>query len=120
MRDFRSLNVWHKAHQLALSVYHVTQAFPKEELYGLVSQMRRAAASIPMNIAEGCGHDSEAELGRFLRIAAGSVSEVEYQLLLAHDLQFLSDADYQHLTTQVTEIRKMLASLIHHLTPHHR
>jgi four helix bundle protein len=86
LRDFRELKVWGKANQLTLSVYKATQIFPKEELYGLTSQMRRSCASIPANIAEGCGRTGEAELARFLQIAMGSASELEYYLLLAYDL----------------------------------
>ena len=89
MKDFRKLEVWEKAHALTLSVYHAADPFPREELYGLTSQIRRAAVSIPTNIAEGCGRGSEAELARFLQIAMGSASEVEYELLLARDLGFL-------------------------------
>ena len=85
MRDFRELKVWEKSHQLALEVYSATTKFPKEELYGLTSQVRRSAVSIPANISEGCGRDSPAELLRFCRIAMGSASELEYELLLAHD-----------------------------------
>lgn len=112
MKDFRKLGVWEKSHQLALEIYKITQKFPASEQYGLISQMRRAGVSIPTNIAEGCGRDSDAELKRFLFIALGSASELEYQLLLSHDLQFLDSPSYQHLTNQVTEIKRMLASLI--------
>jgi four helix bundle protein len=86
MRDFRNLQVWEKAHALALSVYKATVSFPKEELYGLTSQIRRSSTSIPTNIAEGCGRNGDAELARFMSIGMGSASELEYQLLLAHDL----------------------------------
>jgi four helix bundle protein len=110
MRDFRKLQVWEKAHQLTLAVYKATVAFPQTELYGLTSQIRRASASIPANIAEGCGRDTEAELSRFMHIAAGSASELEYHLLLAHDLGFISPAVYTDLHTNVTEIKRMLTS----------
>ncbi len=93
MRDFRSLKVWEKAHHLTLAVYKATGAFPKEEVYGLTSQMRRACASIPANIAEGCGRSGIAELTRFLHIALGSASELEYHVILAHDLAFLSEIE---------------------------
>jgi four helix bundle protein len=89
MRDFRGLAVWKNAHLLVLDVYRVTESFPKHELFGLTSQIRRAAASIPTNIAEGCGRDGNAELGRFLNIAKGSTSEVEYLLELARGLNYL-------------------------------
>jgi four helix bundle protein len=89
MRDFHSLKVWQKAHQVTLRVYTATKRFPKDELYGLTSQVRHSATSIPTNVAEGCGRSGEAELARFLNIAMGSASELEYQLLLARDLKFL-------------------------------
>ncbi|MGA9994068.1 MAG: four helix bundle protein, partial [Pyrinomonadaceae bacterium] len=93
MRDFREFKVWVKSHDLTLEVYKVTAAFPKEELYGLTSQIRRASASIPANIAEGCGRSGNPELCRFLQISMGSASELEYHLLLAHDLKFLKTSD---------------------------
>src|SRR5688500_19694656 len=85
MKDFRQLKVWEKAHQVALAIYKATKEFPKEELYGLTSQIRRASMSIPTNISEGCGRNTDAEFARFLQIAMGSASETEYQLLLSHD-----------------------------------
>ena len=112
MQDFRKLNVWHKAHQLTLDVYAATRRFPKDELYGLSSQTRRAAASIPANIAEGCGRDGGADFARFLQIAVGSASELEYHLLLARDLHFLSDPIWQDLSTSAIEVKQMLASLM--------
>lgn len=112
MRDFRELKVWEKSHKLTLEVYKATATFPREETYGITSQIRRSCASIPANIAEGCGRDSEAELARFSRIAAGSASELEYHLLLAKELNFLDTADHSKLTTQVTEIKRMLTSFI--------
>jgi len=86
MKDFRSLKVWEKAHELVLKAYKATDLFPKHELYGITSQIRRAAASVPTNIAEGCGKDSDAELKRYFLIAMGSASELEYLLILARDL----------------------------------
>lgn len=112
MKDFRDLKVWEKAHQLTLSVYKATAGFPKEERYGLTSQIRRCTASIPANIAEGCGRRGNAEFHRFLQIAAGSGSELDYHLLLARDLQFLKPADYQKLFTSLSELRRMLTALI--------
>jgi four helix bundle protein len=112
MKDFRDLAVWQKAHALAVDTYRATDAFPKSELYGLTSQIRRAAASVPANIAEGCGRSGDAELARFLQIAMGSASELEYHLLLAHDLEFLRSADHERLVGEVTEVKKMLAGLI--------
>lgn len=112
MRDFRKLKVWEKSHQLALSVYRLTSSFPKDELYGLTSQLRRASASIPANIAEGCGRNGSAELVRYLHIAMGSASELEYHLLLAHDLGFCEGNEYKSATAEVVEIKRMLTSLI--------
>ena len=108
MRDFRMLEVWRRGHRLVLAIYEATTAFPGAELYGLTSQMRRAAVSIPANIAEGCGMGSPAELKRFMQIAMGSASELEYHLLLAHDLHYLCDEQFGALTTQLVELRRML------------
>ena len=113
MQGFRRLNVWEKAHELTLEVYKATARFPKEELYALTSQLKRAASSVAANIAEGCGRGSDADFSRFLLIAMGSASELEYHLLLARDLKFLSETDYQRLYTAATEVKRMLASLIH-------
>lgn len=110
MRDFTKLTVWQKSHQLTLAVYAATSPFPKEELYGLTSQLRRAAASIPANIAEGAGRPSDAEYARFLHIAAGSGNELEYHLILAHDLHLLPDQTYQQLSHQVNEVKRMLVA----------
>jgi four helix bundle protein len=112
MQDFRNLNVWGKAHSLALDVYASTRDFPREELFGLTSQLRRAACSIGANIAEGCGRGGNAELKRFLQIAMGSASELEYHLLLAHDLEFLTELAYGRLHNKVIEVKRMLASLL--------
>jgi four helix bundle protein len=89
MKDFRSLKVWEKAHLLTLKIYKVTEKFPREELYGLTSQIRRACVSIPTNIAEGCVRSSDADFSRFLYIALGSTSELEYLMMLAMDLNFI-------------------------------
>lgn len=108
MRDFHKLKVWQKSHQLALEVYKVSQSFPKEELFGLTSQIRRAVSSVPTNIAEGCGRDSNKDFAHFLQIAIGSASEVEYELLLAHDLQYINKDEYERLTSEMVAIRKMI------------
>ena len=112
MKDFRSLNVWHKAHELTLEIYKATKRFPKEELYGLTSQIRRASSSIPANIAEGCGKSSNPDFARFLQIAFGSANEVEYHLLLAKDLEILDGETYSRLESKLIEVKRMLASLI--------
>lgn len=112
MKDFRDLKVWEKAHTLVLACYATAKAFPKEEIFGLVSQIRRASSSIPANIAEGCGRRGNAELHRFLQIAMGSASELEYHLLLAKDLGYLKTEDHMKLQPSLEEVRRMLASLI--------
>lgn len=112
MRDFRELIVWQKAHELTLEVYRVTANFPSTELYSLTSQIRRACSSIPMNIAEGCGRDGNAEFARFLWIAMGSSSELDYQLVLARDLTYLDPTAYSQLNDCLIEVRRMLNSLI--------
>jgi four helix bundle protein len=112
MQDFRKLDVWHKAHEVALAIYQLTRKFPKEELYGLTSQMRRCSVSIAANIAEECGRRGDPELARFLQIAMGSASELEYELLLAHDLAIIDETDYMRLEPEVTRVKRMLASLL--------
>ncbi len=116
MKDFQQLTVWQKSHELALRVYEATTPFPREEVYGLTAQMRRAASSIPANIAEGCGLDGDTELARYCRIARGSASELEYHLLLARDLQFTSAESYEQLRERVVELKRMLTGLIQKLT----
>ena len=110
MRDFKGLIVWEKAHTFVLEVYNVTRAFPSEERYGLTAQLRKAAASIPTNIAEGCGRDSEPDFARFLSIASGSASESEYHLLLARDLDYLPNSDHERLDGLMNELKKMLGA----------
>ena len=108
MRDFHNLLIWQRSHQLTLDVYKVSQSFPKEELFGLTSQIRRAISSIPTNIAEGCGRNSNKDFAHFLQIAIGSASEVEYELLLAHDLQYINKDEYERLINETVAIRKMI------------
>lgn len=112
MRDFRGIKAWEKAHQLALAVYAATKSFPREEVYGLTSQMRRSASSIPTNIAEGCGRTGDAELSRFCQIAFGSATELEYQLLLSRDLGYLDDSSYEPLRAATIEVKRMLGAFI--------
>jgi four helix bundle protein len=111
------LKVWVKAHEMTLAIYQSTRSFPREEIYGLTSQMRRAAASIAANIAEGCGRRSDAELHRFLQIARGSASELEYHLLLARDLHFMNGGDFKRIEAGVVEVQRMLTSLVQRLRP---
>ena len=108
MTDFRKLKVWGKAHGVTLDVYRATVTFPREEMYGLTSQLRRAAASIGANIAEGCGRRTDGEMCRFLQIARGSASELEYHILLARDLQFLDEEEFQKLSAHADELQRML------------
>ena len=108
MRDFKKIQVWEKAHRLTLQLYEITASFPKEELYGLTSQIRRAASSIPANIAEGSGRNTQGELARFIHIAGGSASELEYHLILAHDLGYFDSKIYPELDMAINEIKRML------------
>ena len=112
MKNFRDLRVWEKSHQLTLRVYSATAGFPKRELYGLTSQIRRCSASIGANIAEGCGKRGNNEFQRFLLIASGSASELDYHLLLSRDLGFLTEAQYIELAKGLSEVRRMLTSLL--------
>jgi four helix bundle protein len=112
MRDFRELKVWQKAHRCTLEIYRHTQGFPAEERFGLTAQLRKAAVSVPSNIAEGCGREGERDFARFLSIAGGSASEVEYQLLLARDLGYLPDERHRPLDAQINEVKRMLNSFI--------
>ncbi len=112
MQDYRQLKVWQKSHSLVLRIYSATATFPELERYGLTSQMRRAAASVPANIAEGCGRAGAAELRQFLYISVGSATELEYFLLLARDLRFLPEKQQEALDASVREIKRMLTGLI--------
>lgn len=112
MKDFRDLSVWRKSHDLTLSVYHATRGFPKEEMFGLTSQIRRSSASIPANIAEGCGRGGDADFNRFLQMAMGSASETEYHLVLARDLGLLKGEGFEQLMNKLVEVKRMLSALI--------
>lgn len=116
VKDFRDLLVWQKAHQLVLAVYRLTASFPRDELYGLTTQLRRSAASVAANLAEGCGRTGDAELARFCSIAMGSASELDYHLLLAHDLHLIPDGDYAVLAEQTSEVKRMLTGFLQKLT----
>jgi len=115
MEDFKNLKVWVKAHQLTLAIYQGTSKFPREEIYGLTSQIRRASASIGANIAEGCGRRSDPEMKRFVQIARGSANELEYHLLLARDLKLLTADEFKDFETKVLEIQRMLTALTQRL-----
>ena len=115
MKDFRTLNVWQKSHKLAVKVYQLTRSCPKEELYGITSQLRRAIISIPANIAEGCGRGSDKDFAKFVQIAIGSASESEYLVLLSNELGYITKVITEQLTENICEIKKMLTSLIKNL-----
>jgi four helix bundle protein len=118
MQDFRKFQVWQKAHRLILDVYKATTTFPKAEIFALTNQMRRSAVSICANIAEGCGRSGNTELAHFMHISMGSACELEYYFILARDLKFLSPDKYKQLADGVTEIKRMLASLVQKLKGH--
>lgn len=111
MRDFRNLVVWERSHRLTLALYRATDRFPKSEMFGLTSQIRRAAASVPTNRAEGCGRWGDGDMGRFVQIAMGSASEADYLILLAKDLNYLAVSEYDAVSAELSEIRKMLTAL---------
>ncbi|MGB7340379.1 MAG: four helix bundle protein [Phototrophicaceae bacterium] len=110
MQDYKKLQIWKRSHQLVLQIYRTTADFPSNEKYGLISQIQRCAVSIPSNIAEGSGRNTNADFARFLHIAMGSAAELDYQLLLSHDLGFLQSEIYDGLSDELTQIRKMLNS----------
>jgi four helix bundle protein len=117
VKGFTDLQVWRKAHDMTLAVYEVTRTFPSEEQYGLTSQMRRSAASIPANIAEGCGRRSDGEMARFLQIARGSASEIEYHIFLARELHYLNEDKFRELRSTADELQRMLTALIQRFRP---
>jgi four helix bundle protein len=112
MRNYRDLQVWSKAHSLTLELYRLSRNFPRDEIYGITAQIRRSASSIGANLAEDCGRQSENEMARFLKISLGSASELDYHLLLAHDLGLLASEQHQNAARELTSIRKMLRSLL--------
>jgi four helix bundle protein len=112
MRNYRDLQVWKKAHDLTLELYRVSQRFPREEIYGIMGQLRRAAVSIGANLAEGCGRRTSTELARFVRIALGSASELDYHFLLSRDLGFTAAEEFTSASAALTEVRKMLTSFL--------
>lgn len=116
MRDYKKFQVWQKAHLLTLDVYRISKIFPRTEMVGLISQIKRSSASIPTNVAEGCGRNSEKEFRQFLYIAFGSANELEYQIILASDLKYIENVTSQKLLIQIEEIKKMLNSLIRKLS----
>ena len=116
-RDFRRLDVWRRAHGMVLRIYRESAGFPALERYGITSQMRRAAVSVPTNIAEGCGRRTNREFRRFLDFATGSASEVEYLLMLTQDLRYLPSDTCEELISEIIAIRKMITSYSKSLVP---
>ena len=112
MKDFRLLSVWQKSHELTLAVYVGTKPFPSDERYGLTSQIRRSCSSIPANIAEGCGRSGDGEFHKFLQIAMGSATELDYHLFLARDLGYLTAEKYPALQQKLLEVKSILSALI--------
>lgn len=112
MSDYKKLKVWEDAHKFTIDIYNITKKFSNNEQYGLTSQIRRSASSIPTNIVEGCGQIDNGNLIRFLGIAKGSAFEVEYQLLLAKDLCYLNSEEYNSLNIKIQAIISMLTNLI--------
>ena len=110
--NFKKLDIWKKGRVLVKVIYNVTKVFPDDEKYGLTSQMRRCAVSIPSNIAEGCGRNTDKDLSRFLHIAIGSICELETQLYLSHDVGYIDEKETDKLIVQVEEIRRMITGFI--------
>lgn len=117
MHDFKDLKVWAKAHQLTVAIYRITREFPREELSGLTSQLRRAASSVGANVAEGCGRRSDGELMRFLNIARGSAVELENHLLLARDLEYPAGGKCEEFVKRTDEVQRMLTAFIQQVQP---
>tara|TARA_A100000171_G_scaffold47762_1_gene54241 strand:+ start:28293 stop:28643 length:351 start_codon:yes stop_codon:yes gene_type:complete len=111
MRDFRKYDIWKLSHELTLDIYTISNSFPNSEIYGITSQIRRASASIPTNISEGCGRDSDSEFNRFLTIAVGSANETEYLLILSHDLKYIDSSTFEIVSKQVNTLKKKIYTL---------
>ncbi|MFI0425358.1 MAG: four helix bundle protein [Flavobacterium sp.] len=116
MRDFKKYDIWQLSHELTLEVYKITSIFPKEELFGITSQLRRATSSIPTNISEGCGRNSDKEFNQFLNIALGSALETEYLLILSKDLNYLNQEKFQDLELKINNIKSKIYKLKQKLT----
>ena len=110
--NFDKLLVWQRAHSLVLKIYEVTNSFPKEEIWGLTSQIRRSAVSVPSNIVEGKARGSRKDFKRFLLIARGSMEEVKYQSLLAKELKYMNDEQYEEITVMIEDVGRLLGGLI--------
>ena len=116
MKDYRQLNVWSKSHVLVKDLYLATSKFPRDEMFGMTSQIRRAATSIPTNIAEGCGRGSDADFRRFMQIAFGSANEIEYLIFLSYELKYIQEPDFLEYNNKIIEVKKMLAGMIKKLS----
>ncbi|CAN5228441.1 four helix bundle protein [soil metagenome] len=117
MQNYKNLKVWEKAHHFTLEVYGFSKSFPKEEIYSLTNQLRRSASSIPANIAEGCGKNTQPDFAKYLNTALGSANEAEYFILLSKDLGYLQNDNYENLTSLINEIKSMLIALIIKVRP---
>jgi four helix bundle protein len=111
MRDFKKYDIWQLSHDLTLEVYKITSSFPKEEIYGLTSQIRRASSSIPTNISEGCGRNSDKEFNQFLNIALGSALETEYLFILSKDLKYIDLVDFEKYNSKINLIKSKIYKL---------
>ncbi len=112
MQDYKSLKVWQNSHKFTLEIYNITAHYPKDEQWGLVSQMRRSSYSIPTNIAEGCGRRTNDDFAHFLQMSLGSANEIEYQILLSADLNYISSEQQERLNSEIKYIKSMLVNLI--------
>ena len=117
MRDYKKYSIWMDSHQLTLVIYRLTKAYPKDEMNGVISQIRRAMSSVPTNIAEGSGRDTDKDFKWFLTIAHASATEVEYWLLLSFELEYITKEDFIVLTEKIVTLRKQIHALIKKLTP---
>ncbi len=115
MRDYKKYNVWIIGHEVTMDIYNLTQSFPAVEKFGITNQMRRASSSIPANIAEGCGRESDAEFRRFLIISQGSASELAYFTIMAKDLKYIKNDDFLIIHDKVNKIKRSLNNLIQKL-----
>lgn len=108
MRDFKKYDIWQLSHLLTLEIYKITSLFPKEEIYGLSSHIRRAVSSIPTNISEGCGRNSDKEFNQFFNIALGTANETEYLLILSKDLNYISEEQFSDLDSKINTIKSKI------------
>ena len=112
MRDFRKYDIWNDAVNFATEVYKLTSTFPKYETYGLCDQLQRASVSISSNIAEGCSRESERDFAHFLEMSIGSAFEVESQLLIAKNLRYIDDSQYQNMVNKLSQTERQIHALI--------